>query len=399
MKDAHQLNMIVKRRVPVPFIEFEQRTLKFTLSKSRKKDDFGIVLGCKYYIKEITNPKLAEKDPGLKEGDVVLRVNGQSLDGVTLEEATRWLQRSREKLSLVVQRDVRRGTPGSRWSSQNTVYERLGSVSATPRHSPTPMHYTQSANPDMINTARKVSEEFGQNSKRYSDPMSRAFEYPPSTQHQQSLPPGYGAPRSPQMGYISNNINNPYCESPRLQNNMFPINNSNQLQQQQQQQQRGPSSQTPSVCSSPRMFGGPQRSDCRVVSFTKGRALGIRVIGGNQVGIFVSAVQDDSPAAMHGIKIGDRLLAVNAYSMERVTREQAVEYLLSVGDEVQLKVESAFEEFLTVRNNQLGDNFYIRYVFKFKAFNKTGNNNLCKTQIFQTYSIQFNLLCNTRHCL
>uniref|UniRef100_A0A915DZZ1 PDZ domain-containing protein n=1 Tax=Ditylenchus dipsaci TaxID=166011 RepID=A0A915DZZ1_9BILA len=37
MKDAEQLNMIVKRRVPVPFVEFEQRTLKFTLSKSRKK--------------------------------------------------------------------------------------------------------------------------------------------------------------------------------------------------------------------------------------------------------------------------------------------------------------------------------------------------------------------------
>jgi tight junction protein 1 len=52
--------------VPVPFVEFEQRTLKFTLSKSRKKDDFGIVLGCRFYIKEILNPKLAEKEPGLK---------------------------------------------------------------------------------------------------------------------------------------------------------------------------------------------------------------------------------------------------------------------------------------------------------------------------------------------
>lgn len=102
------------------------------------------------------------------------------------------------------------------------------------------------------------------------------------------------------------------------------------------------------------------RSETRVVSFKKGRALGIRVIGGNQVGIFVSAVQDDSPAAMHGIRVGDKLLAVNSYSMERVTREQAVEYLLTVGDEVQLKVESAFDEFLSVRNNQLGDNFYIR---------------------------------------
>lgn len=71
--------------------------------------DFGIVLGCKFYIKEITNgtltvlsngpklsivrhalpilfaEKLAEKDPGLKEGDIVLKVNGQSLDGVTLD--------------------------------------------------------------------------------------------------------------------------------------------------------------------------------------------------------------------------------------------------------------------------------------------------------------------------
>lgn len=79
------------------------------------------MLGCKYYIKEITNPKLAEKDPGLREGDIVLRINGQALDGVTLEEASRWLQRSREKLSLVVQRDVRRGSTGSRWPSQQTV--------------------------------------------------------------------------------------------------------------------------------------------------------------------------------------------------------------------------------------------------------------------------------------
>ena len=44
---------------------------------------------------------------------------------------------SREKLCLVIQRDVRRGT--SRWPSQNTVYERLGSVNPTPRHSTSPL--------------------------------------------------------------------------------------------------------------------------------------------------------------------------------------------------------------------------------------------------------------------
>jgi hypothetical protein len=75
----------------------------------------------------------------LQEGDTVLRINGQSLDTVTLEEASRLLQRSREKLSLVVQRDVRRGGGGggggtngsSRWPSQTTVYERLGSLQAS----------------------------------------------------------------------------------------------------------------------------------------------------------------------------------------------------------------------------------------------------------------------------
>uniref|UniRef100_A0A7E4VDJ4 PDZ domain-containing protein n=1 Tax=Panagrellus redivivus TaxID=6233 RepID=A0A7E4VDJ4_PANRE len=365
MQNSNQLNMIVKRRVPVPFIEFEQRTLKFTLSKSRKKDDFGIVLGCKYYIKEITNPKLAEKDPGLKEGDVVLRVNGQSLDNVTLEEATRLLQRSREKLSLVVQRDVRRGAPGSRWSSQNTVYERLGSVSATPRHSPTPMHYTQSANPDMLQSARKISAEFG--SKRLSDPnfalqqqqqqqqnaiYGQQFPVHPQDQRHQSMP------RSPGPGqqYFQPN-GNPYCESPR------PLHQSVTV---------AAPSQTNSICSSPRLYqqnqpNGRSSTDFRIISFKKppGSSLGIRVIGGNHVGIFVSAVQDDSPAAQHGIRIGDKLLAVNNYSMDRVTREQAVEYLLNMGEDVTLRVDSAFEEFLNVRNQQIGDNFFIRTHFNY----------------------------------
>lgn len=48
----------------------------------------------------------------------------------------------------------------------------------------------------------------------------------------------------------------------------------------------------------------------------------MRVIGGNQVGIFVSAVQDDSPAALHSIRPGDRILSVNDKPMIGVTREE-----------------------------------------------------------------------------
>lgn len=88
--------------------------------------DFGIVLGCKFYVKDITNKKLAEKDPGLKEGDVVLKINDQNCDDLTLSDARKLLDKSRERLSLIVQRDVPRGA-NWKWSSQATLYERLGS--------------------------------------------------------------------------------------------------------------------------------------------------------------------------------------------------------------------------------------------------------------------------------
>lgn len=115
---------------------------------------------------------MAEKEPGLKEGDSVLRINGNSLEGFTLEEASRLLQKSHEKLSLVIQRDVRRGNQGSRWPSQTTVYERLGSVSATPRHSPTPMAYSQTATssdvggPAMTHHISRRPIEYSPNTKR-----------------------------------------------------------------------------------------------------------------------------------------------------------------------------------------------------------------------------------------
>lgn len=58
-------------------------------------------------------------------------------------------------------------------------------------------------------------------------------------------------------------------------------------------------------------------------------SLGVRVIGGNQVGIFVSAVQEDSPAAIHSIRSGDRIISVNEKSMIGVTREEV--YICMMG--------------------------------------------------------------------
>lgn len=50
--------------------------------------------------------------------------------------------------------------------------------------------------------------------------------------------------------------------------------------------------------------------DTRLVRFTKGATIGLRLAGGNDVGIFVSGVQPGSPAEGQGIQEGDQILQV-----------------------------------------------------------------------------------------
>lgn len=36
--------------------------------------DFGIVLGCRLFIKEVTNRSLIDKDNSLRDGDIIMKV-------------------------------------------------------------------------------------------------------------------------------------------------------------------------------------------------------------------------------------------------------------------------------------------------------------------------------------
>uniref|UniRef100_A0A183IH14 Tight junction protein 1b n=1 Tax=Soboliphyme baturini TaxID=241478 RepID=A0A183IH14_9BILA len=318
MKDCDHMDLIVKRRVPIPVLEYDQRTLKFTLTKSRKKDDFGIVLGCKFYIKNITNAKLVEKEPGLKEGDVVLKINGESCDQLTLADARKMLEKSRDCISLIVQRDVPRGTKW-RWPSQTPQFiaeckQKIhGLLSDTPIHSPTPRH--------IWTFDRKLSRTT--------------------------------------------------CPCP-----VTKITNS-------------------CVCVATNSFAGPSSSrtvtpsDARVVSFNKeGGSVGIRVIGGNEVGIFVSAVQPDSPAALKGVKQGDKILRVNNKGMIAVTREEAVLFLLALQDQVEMLLQYKKEEYDYIRSQNIGDSFFIRTHFN---CDKPENGDLAfsKGDIFQVTDTLF----------
>ena len=77
--------------------------MRVTLMKSnKKKDEFGLVLGCKIYIKQILNASLADKDENITEGDILNSINGISLDGMSLKEAKKLVESFKDKLDLAI---------------------------------------------------------------------------------------------------------------------------------------------------------------------------------------------------------------------------------------------------------------------------------------------------------
>lgn len=47
-----------------------------------------------------------------------------------------------------------------------------------------------------------------------------------------------------------------------------------------------------------------------MVNFQKGDSVGLRLAGGNDVGIFIAGVQEGSPAEEEGLRVGDQILKV-----------------------------------------------------------------------------------------
>lgn len=55
------------------------------------------------------------------------------------------------------------------------------------------------------------------------------------------------------------------------------------------------------------------RPSMKLVKFKKGESVGLRLAGGNDVGIFVAGVLEDSPAAKEGLEEGDQILRVRLF--------------------------------------------------------------------------------------
>ncbi|XP_061894895.1 tight junction protein ZO-3 isoform X2 [Entelurus aequoreus] len=117
-------------------------------------------------------------------------------------------------------------------------------------------------------------------------------------------------------------------------------------------------------------------SDSQSVSFMKEGSVGLRLVGGNDVGIFVGGVQPNSPAYVQGMKEGDQILKVNNIDFGHFTREEAANFLLNIkrGEKVDIRTQNKMDIYKKIIKSNLGDNFYVRTHFDHETNHPIGLN-------------------------
>ncbi|XP_028967947.1 tight junction protein ZO-1 [Galendromus occidentalis] len=286
------VNLLIKRRLNPDCVSGAQNMLSVQLQRSKKKEDFGIVLGCQVYIKEITPRSIAHQDNTLKIGDIVLKINDQATDNLSLKDARKLLDSVKNSINLVVKRDASAVTNGIENRAPNLVPESLYSSGNGP-------------------------------------------------------PSGLGSP----MNNLCFNGTSTPTKIPKAARALAISEGVEEL-----------SRRTPPV----QLATKPSDAPVRTISFEKPPegSLGIRLTGGNKVGIFVSAVQPGIAASLQGLQPGDKLLKVNQVDMNGVTREDAVMFLLRVQEHICLEVQHCKEEYDDIVANHLhGDSFYVKTQF------------------------------------
>ncbi|KAJ6633312.1 Tight junction protein ZO-1 [Pseudolycoriella hygida] len=324
-----------------------QQTIKLVLNKSSKKDDFGLVLGCRLFVKEISSKardQLAINGYSLQEGDIVTRIhNTNTNDSMSLKEAKKIIDGCKERLNLVVIRDGASNAISS--GMQSPVYSHTAQVSncsnnddsflagGNNSYSAQNLYVQPPTRPAMSTLLDDKSNltPRGRSRNPLTDVSLLQLDRPSTPQgahtgHSRSRSGIDEPPRPPPPGEDFYSSRRQLYEDDPLQRSK-------------------------------------QSAEPRYISFQKEGSVGIRLTGGNEAGIFVTAVQPGSPASLQGLTPGDKILKVNDMDMNGVTREEAVLFLLSLQDRIDLIVQHCKEEYDAVVENQRGDSFHIKTHF------------------------------------
>ncbi|XP_066514144.1 tight junction protein ZO-1-like isoform X7 [Hoplias malabaricus] len=360
------------------------RPAKVTLVKSRKNEEYGLRLASHIFVKDISPESLAARDGNIQEGDVVLKINGTVTENLSLTDAKKLIERSKGKLKMVVQRDEKAtllNIPDIDDSipSGNSDRDDISEIhSLTSDHSHDQTRGSRSRSPDKRSEPSDISSQShqqisnGSHRSRDEDRISKpaavstpvkmvedALLVPASEQGDKQLPPlpepkpVYAQPGQPDVD--------------------LPVSPSD--------------APVPSAAHDDSIL----RPSMKLVKFRKGESVGLRLAGGNDVGIFVAGVLEDSPAAKEGLEEGDQILRVNNVDFANIIREEAVLFLLDLprGEEVTILAQKKKDVYRRIVESDVGDSFYIRTHFEYEKESPYGLS-FNKGEVFRVVDTLYN---------
>ncbi|XP_057398949.1 tight junction protein ZO-1 isoform X3 [Balaenoptera acutorostrata] len=369
------------------------RPTKVTLVKSRKNEEYGLRLASHIFVKEISQDSLAARDGNIQEGDVVLKINGTVTENMSLTDAKTLIERSKGKLKMVVQRDER--------ATLLNVPDLSDSI-----------HSANASERDDISEIQSLASDHSGRSHdrppRHSRSRSPDQRSEPSDHSRQSpQQPSNGSLRSREEeriskpGAVSTPVKHADDHTPKTVEEVIVERNEKQTPnlpepkpvyaQVGQPDVDLPVSPSDGILPNATHEDGILRPSMKLVKFRKGDSVGLRLAGGNDVGIFVAGVLEDSPAAKEGLEEGDQILRVNNVDFTNIIREEAVLFLLDLpkGEEVTILAQKKKDVYRRIVESDVGDSFYIRTHFEYEKESPYGLS-FNKGEVFRVVDTLYN---------
>ncbi|XP_056600901.1 tight junction protein ZO-1 isoform X7 [Triplophysa dalaica] len=359
------------------------RPSKVTLVKSRKSEEYGLRLASHIFVKDISPESLAARDGNIQEGDVVLKINGTVTENLSLIDAKKLIERSKGKLKMVVQRDESAtllNIPDMDDSipSANSDRDDISEIhSLTSNHSHE--HTARSSSPDKRSEPSDISGRSpqqmsnGSHRSREEDRISKpaAVSTPVKIAEDALLALPTEQPGDKQIPPLPEP--KPVYAQPGQPDVDLPVSPTD--------------APVPSVSHDDSIL----RPSMKLVKFKKGESVGLRLAGGNDVGIFVAGVLEDSPAAKEGLEEGDQILRVNNVDFANIIREEAVLFLLDLprGEEVTILAQKKKDVYRRIVESDVGDSFYIRTHFEYEKESPYGLS-FNKGEVFRVVDTLYN---------
>uniref|UniRef100_A0A9J8B9Q0 Tight junction protein 1a n=1 Tax=Cyprinus carpio carpio TaxID=630221 RepID=A0A9J8B9Q0_CYPCA len=361
------------------------RPSKVTLVKSRKNEEYGLRLASHIFVKDISSESLAARDGNIQEGDVVLKINGTVTENLSLIDAKKLIERSKGKLKMVVQRDERAtllNVPDLDNSipSANSDRDDISEIhSLTSDHSHERTRRSRSHSPDKRSEPSDISSHSpqqmsnGSHRSREEERISKpaALSTPVKIAEDALLVLPTEQPGDKQIPPLPEP--KPVYAQPGQPDVDLPVSPSD--------------APVPSVTHDDSIL----RPSMKLVKFKKGESVGLRLAGGNDVGIFVAGVLEDSPAAKEGLEEGDQILRVNNVDFANIIREEAVLFLLDLprGEEVTILAQRKKDVYRRIVESDVGDSFYIRTHFEYEKESPYGLS-FNKGEVFRVVDTLYN---------